>query len=170
MKNIIGKPREIATMLFTLEQDKEYELKEYKPIRGLRANAYFHKLINELAKYNRSIGYAISDDEMKININLSYGTIAKDENGNIVGAMVPKGTSMQSFYPYAKWYKSTDTCDCYYFYKRTHELNSKEFWQLIKGLERECKDVGIATLDDLEFERMMREYEKEYSKSKRISK
>ena len=83
----------------------------------------------------------------------------KDENGNIVGAMVPKGTSMQSFYPYAKWYKSTDTGDCYYFYKRTHELNSKEFWQLIKGLERECKDVGIATLDDLEFERMMREYE-----------
>lgn len=159
MKNIIGKPREIATMLFTLEQDKEYELKEYKSIRGLKANAYFHKLINELAKYNRSIGHAISDDEMKININLSYGTIATDENGNITGAMVPKGTDMQNFYPYAKWYKSTDTCDCYYFYKRTHELNSKEFWQLIKGLERECKDVGIATLDDLEFERMMREYE-----------
>ena len=164
MKNIIGKPREIATMLFTLEQDKEYELKEYKPIRGLRANAYFHKLINELAKYNRSIGHAISDDEMKININLSYGTIAKDENRNITGAMVPKGTDMQYFYPYAKWYKSTDTCDCYYFYKRTHELNSKEFWQLIKGLERECKDVGIPTLDDLEFERMMREYEKECKK------
>lgn len=159
MKNIIGKPREIATMLFTLEQEKEYELKEYKSIRGLKANAYFHKLINELAKYNRSIGHAISDDEMKININLSYGTIATDENGNITGAMVPKGTDMQNFYPYAKWYKSTDTCDCYYFYKRTHELNSKEFWQLIKGLERECKDVGIATLDDLEFERMMREYE-----------
>ena len=170
MKNIIGKPREIATMLFALEQDKEYELKEYKSIRGLKANAYFHKLINELAKYNRSIGHAISDDEMKININLSYGTIAKDKNGNIVGAMVPKGTNMQNFYPYAKWYKATETCDCYYFYKRTHELNSKEFWQLIKGLERECKDVGIATLDDLEFERMMREYEKEYSKSKRISK
>lgn len=159
MKNIIGKPREIATMLFTLEQDKEYELKEYKPIRGLKANAYFHKLINELAKYNRSIGHAISDDEMKININLSYGTIATDENGNITGAMVPKGTDMQNFYPYAKWYKSTETCDCYYFYKRTHELNSKEFWQLIKGLERECKDVGIVTLNDLEFERMMREYE-----------
>lgn len=164
MKNIIGKPREIATMLFTLEQDKEYELKEYKSIRGLKANAYFHKLINELAKYNRSIGHAISDDEMKININLSYGTIAIDENGNITGAMVPKGTDMQNFYSYAKWYKSTDTCDCYYFYKRTHELNSKEFWQLIKGLERECKDVGIPTLDDLEFERMMQEYEKECKK------
>lgn len=164
MKNIIGKPREIATMLFALEQDKEYELKEYKPIRGLRANKYFHKLVNELAKYNRGIGFAISDEEMKININCSYGTIATDENGKIIGAMVPKGANIKKYYPYVKWYKSTDTCDCYYFYKRTHELNSKEFWQLIKGLERECKDVGIPTLDDLEFERMMQEYEKEWKK------
>ena len=50
--------------------------------------------------------------------------------------------------------------DFYVFYKRTHELNSKEFWQLIKGVENECKKVGIKTLDDVEFERLMNNYGK----------
>lgn len=167
---IKGKPRELSTLLFTLDQDKEYELKEYKPLRGTQANKYFHKLVNELAKYNRGIGFAISDEEMKIEVNIQYGTIATDVNGNISGAMVPSGTDMKSFYPYAKKYKSDNKYDYYIFYKRTHELNTQEFTQLIRGVEILCKNVGIKTLDDLEFERMMREYEKEYSKSKRISK
>lgn len=170
MKSIIGRPKEIASMLFTLEQDKEYEIKEYKPLRGLNANRYFHKLVNELARYNRSTGFAISDDEMKIEINLRYGAVAMDTENHVSGAMVPKGTDMQNFYPYAKRYKSDDRYDYYIFYKRTHELDSREFTQLIRGLERECKDVGIATLDDIEFDRMMREYEKDLQKSKRFSK
>lgn len=167
---IKGKPRELSTLLFTLDQDKEYELKEYKPLRETQANKYFHKLVNELAKYNRGIGFAISDEEMKIEVNVQYGTIATDVNGNISGAMVPSGTDMKRFYPYAKKYKSDNKYDYYIFYKRTHELNTQEFTQLIRGIEILCKNVGIKTLDDLEFERMMREYEKEYSKSKRISK
>ena len=158
-KSITGKPRELSHCLPSLNQDKIYEIKEYKPLRGIQANKYFHKLINELARYNRSIGHAISDEEMKININLSYGTIATNENGKVQVVKVPKGTDMTKWYEYSKWYKEEDGCDCYFFYKRTHELNSKEFYQLIKGLEKECRDVGIPTLEDLEFESMMREYE-----------
>lgn len=160
MKTISGTPKELSMQLFSLDQDKVYELKEWKPVRGLQANKYFHSLVNELARYNRNSGYAISDEEMKINMNLSYGTIARDENSLVKGAKVPKGTDMAEFYPYAKLYKSENDCDCYLFYKRTSELNSKEFWQLIKGVEQECKDVGIKTLDDIEFERMMAEYDK----------
>lgn len=167
---IKGKPWEISALLFTLDQDKVYELKEYKALRGTQANKYFHKLVNDFAKYNRGIGFAVSDEEMKIEVNIQYGTIATDVNGNISGAMVPTGTDMKSFYPYAKKYKSDNKYDYYIFYKRTHELNTQEFTQLIRGVEILCKNVGIKTLDDLEFERMMREYEKEYSKSKRVSK
>lgn len=161
MKKITGKPEELARSLFQLDKDKLYEIKEYKKLRGLQANKYFHSLVNELARYNRGIGYAISDDEMKININLSYGTIAKDDNGKIIGAKVPKGTNINEFYPYAKWYKSEADCDCYMFYKRTSELDSKEFWQLIKGLEVECQKVGIETLEDKQFKEMMKEYERD---------
>lgn len=168
---ITGKPEELAMCLFKLDKDKIYEIKEHKEIRGLQANKYFHKLVNELARYNRGIGHAVSDDEMKRNINISYGTLATGEDGQILGAKVPKGTNMYNFYPYAKWYKCEDNCDCYLFYKRTHELNSKEFYQLIRGLEEECKNVGIKTLDDLEFEEMMKSYDEERNgkrKGKRV--
>lgn len=162
MKTITGTPRELSTQLFVLEPDKVYEIREYKELRGLQANKYFHKLVNELARYNRSIGYAISDEEMKINMNLSYGTIDTFDDGKVKGAKVPKGTNMQEIYEYSKWYKTEDECDCYIFYKRTHLLNTSEFTQLIRGVEVECKNVGIKTLDDLEFEKMMNEYEREW--------
>lgn len=161
MKKITGKPEELARTLFQLDKDKLYEIKEYKKLRGLQANKYFHSLVNELARYNRGIGHAISDDEMKININLAYGTIAKDDTGKVIGAKVPKGTNINEFYPYAKWYKSEADCDCYMFYKRTSELDSKEFWQLVKGLEIECQKVGIETLEDKQFKEMMKEYERD---------
>ena len=54
------------------------------------------------------------------------------------------------------------------FYKRTHNLDSKEFWQLIKGLEWECEKVGIETLEEKEFKKMMEEYEKDYKKNRSI--
>ena len=159
MKSYSGTPKELATILFSLQQDKVYEIKEVKKTRSLSANAYFHKLINELARYNRSVGFAISDEEMKIDINLKYGTLAVYDNGKVMGAKVPKGADISPFYKYAKKYKEEDNCDCYLFYKRTHELNSQEFTQLLRGLEVECKEVGIKTLDDIEFEKMMEAYE-----------
>lgn len=105
----------------------------------------------ELSKYNRANGFAVSDEDMKIDLNLAYGTIATDKNNSAICAIVPQGT---------KRYKRADMKDFYVFYKRTHELNSKEFWQLIKGVESECKMVGIKTLDDIEFERLMNSYGK----------
>lgn len=144
------------------EEVLDIDLRKEVQQRGLQANKYFHSLVNELARYNRSNGHAISDEEMKNNINLAYGTIAKDDNGKVLGAKVPKGTDMKQFYPYSKWYKEEDSCDCYIFYKRTSELNTKEFYQLIKGLERECKDVGIETLEDKEFNSMMEAYDKSF--------
>lgn len=164
MSAITGTPRELSMQLFALDKDKIYEIKEFKPLRGTKANRYFHKLVNELARYNRSNGFAISDDEMKIEINLRYGTLAVDSNGVVKGSKVPKSVNMQELYPYSKKYKEEDGLDCYIFYKRTSELNTLEFTQLIKGLEVECKDVGIKTLDDIEFDRMMAEYEKELNK------
>jgi len=166
MNSIVGNPKELVSILFRLDSKKKYELKEYKPIRGLRANKYFHKLVNELARYNRGIGFAISDEEMKIEVNIQYGTIATDDDGRTAGAIVPAGANIKKFYPYVRKYKSDDKYDYYIFYKKTRELNTQEFTQLIRGVEVLCKNVGIKTLDDLEFERMMQEYEEECKKCK----
>lgn len=149
------------------EERLEVVLEKYYEKRGLQANKYFHKQINQLARYERGSGHAISDDEMKKNINLQYGTIATDGYGRIFGAKVPHGTDMQHFYPYSKMYKTEDGCDCYIFYKRTSELNTREMSQLIKGLDVECMKVGIETLEEKKFKKMMEEYEREYQSNVR---
>ena len=61
----------------TLE-DAEYELsiKKIGKKRSLNANAYFHLLVGEIAE-KMNIGF----DQCKVNLNLEYGTIARDEQG-----------------------------------------------------------------------------------------
>lgn len=159
MKSYSGTPKELATILFSLQQDKIYEIKEVKKNRSLSANSYFHKLINELARYNRSVGFAISDEEMKIDINLKYGTIATLEDGSLYEVILPNNVDFQERYEYSKKLKTNGVYTWWVCYKRTHELNTQEFTQLIRGLEVECKEVGIKTLDDIEFEKMMEAYE-----------
>lgn len=136
------------------EEILDIELVKHREQRGLQANKYFHSLINQLARH-----FTLTDEEMKIKMNTSYGSLARGEDGQVLGCKVPKGTDLTSFYPYAKWYKEQDNCDCYLFYKRTSDLNTLEFSQLLNGVVQECKDVGIQTLDELEIERMMKAYE-----------
>ena len=138
---MIGTPEKISTYLWTLDKTKKYELKEYKQKRSNDANAYFHLLVNKLARF-----YNISDEDMKIKMNLDYGTIARFEDGRIKGCKVPEGTNIKEFYNYAKWYKTDEEGnDCYMFYKQTHTLDSREMSQLINGVVQECQDVGIET-------------------------
>lgn len=163
---ITGKPEKLAMELFKLDKEKIYEIKEFEKLRGSQANKYFHKQINQLARYERGLGHAISDEEMKIEINLQYGTIATSDNGKVIGAKVPTGTDIKKYYPYSKWYKKDeDDCDCYIFYKRTSELNTKEMSDLIRGLDVECQKVGIETLEEREFRLMMEKYEEERNKN-----
>ena len=131
-------------------------LKKYRKKRSLDANAYFHVLINELARH-----FNISDDEMKIKMNLDYGTIARFEDGRIKGCKVPEGTNIKEFYKYAKWYKTDEEGnDCYIFYKETHTLNTKEMSQLIEGVVQECKHYGVETKPQEEIDSLLKEWDK----------
>lgn len=60
------------------QKDMSIEIKRIYNRRSLDANAYFHFLVNKLARF-----YNISNDEMKIKMNLQYGTIARDEKINV---------------------------------------------------------------------------------------
>lgn len=142
------------------EKVVDIEIKKPSEIRGLKPNAYLHVLLNKLARY-----YDIADDEMKIKMNLQYGTIATDENGKPIGCKLPKGTDMKTFYPYARWYKEdVDGCDCYLFYKQTHTLTKQEFSKLLNGVVMECKDVGIETIDEIELKHLIDAYDVSNSK------
>lgn len=153
---------DIANEEFNALQDAELldiEIVKHREKRSLNANSYFHSLVNQLARH-----FTISDEDMKTKMVLQYGTIARDINNSIMGAKVPKGTDLKGFYPYCKWYKEENNCDCYLFYKRTSELNSLEFSQLLNGVIQECKDVGIQTLDEIETQRLIDNYDVSNSK------
>ena len=137
-------------------QEIDVEAKKHREKRSNDANAYFHVLINKLARH-----FNISDDGMKIKMNLDYGTIARFEDGRIKGCKVPEGTNIKEFYKYAKWYKTDEEGnDCYIFYKETHTLNTKEMSQLIEGVVQECKDAGIETKPQAEIDSLLKEWDK----------
>lgn len=121
------------------------EIKRYREPRSKNANAYFHVLVNKIAEAQR-----LGNDEVKRQLVLEYGTLATDETGSVLGAMLPASASMDDFYPYAKWYKSKvldgKEYDCYLFYKQTHTLDSKEMARLIDGTITVAKELGIETM------------------------
>ena len=156
---MVGTQKQAITWLLEQDNTKRYEVKEYKEKRSNDANAYFHVLVNKLARYIN-----ISDKEMKIRMNLQYGTIAKDENGNSVGVKIPKGTDITQFYDYAKWFGECEEngikFDKYLFYKQTHTLNTKEMSQLINGVVEECRERGIETKTQSEINSLLESWDK----------
>lgn len=142
----------------THETTVEVKIKPYRQKRSLDANAYFHLLVNKMAGMLRT-----SETEMKIKMNLRYGTVA-EKDGVMCGVKVPRNTDIQSFYPYAKWIGEVEDngkmFDKYLFYKRTSELDTKEMSVLIDGVVSECKELGIETATPQELERMMKEWDK----------
>ena len=160
---MVGTQKQAITWLLEQDNTKRYEVKEYKEKRSNDANAYFHVLVNKLARYIN-----ISDKEMKIRMNLQYGTIAKDENGNSVGVKIPKGTDITQFYDYAKWFGECEEngikFDKYLFYKQTHTLNTKEMSQLINGVIEECRERGIETKTQSEINSLLESWDKHEQK------
>ncbi len=133
------------------------EAKKYRKRRSLDANAYFHVLVNKLARY-----FNTSDTEMKVKMNLEYGTVAINLDGTKVGIKVPKCTNIEQFYPYCKWFgeciEGDLVFDKYLVYKQTHTLDTAEMSKLIDGVVSECKQVAIETLTNEELESMKKEW------------
>lgn len=149
-----------TTIVESLEQellrqkDLNISIKRIYSKRSLDANAYFHFLVNKLARH-----FNISDEKMKVKMNLQYGTIARDKNNNIVGVKIPVSADINEFYHYAKWFgkciENGKEFNKYIFYKETHTLNVKEMSDLIQGVVQECRDYGIPTKTDDEINQMV---------------
>ena len=135
-------------------EDNILSIEKKKQIRSLNANAYFHVLVNEIARATN-----ISDEECKYKMVIEYGTIAKNDDGTPVTVKMPKKTDISQFYKYAKWYGEKAGFDFYIFYKPTHILTKKEMAKLIDGVVSECKELDIPTLDDIKINKMIEEWE-----------
>lgn len=157
--------KEIPLIKSQLEKGKkmECELKEFKKARSIDANAYFHLLIEKLSK-----ALIIGADELKIKLNLDYGTI-DCENGVPIGFKLLESISPNRVCKYAKLVgKKTENSkvfNCYYVYKETHTLDSKEMANLIKGVVAECEQVGIETKTPNEIAEMLSLWESKNAKT-----
>lgn len=153
---MIGTQREVINWALEQDKDKKLEIKIYRQRRSNDANAYFHVLVNKLARH-----FNVSDEDMKIKMNLDYGTIARFDDGRIKGCKVPQKTNMKEIYKYSKWYKTDeDGYDCYIFYKETHTLNTKEMSQLINGVIQECEDAEIETKSQQEINSLLESWDR----------
>jgi len=138
-----------------LEKGKTFDciIQTHREKRSLDANAYFHLLIDKMSKVLKC-----GTTELKIKMNLEYGSPALMSNGMKFAIKVPKGEDITRFYNYAKWYgEATENgvvLDKYMLYKPTHTLNSKEMAFLIDRVIAEAKDLGIETITPNEIAEM----------------
>ena len=144
----------VLDLISTLE-DAEYELsiKKFGKKRSLNANAYFHLLVGEIAE-KMNIGL----EQCKANMNIEYGTIARDEDGKKIGFMLPQSVDVNALYKYTKWFDEREIngkkFNCYIVFKETHTLDTKEMARLIDGTVQEAKQLGIETATPEELARM----------------
>jgi hypothetical protein len=137
-------------------KEKPYicEIKPYRQRRSLDANAYFHVLVDKIAKAVNK-----SSEAVKTEMNLDYGTIARDESGIAVGFKALKSVPITQFFKYAKQIgevvENGKTFIKYLIYKETHTLDSKEMAQLIEGVIEEAKALDIETLTPDEKAKML---------------
>lgn len=136
-------------------------MKKYSGKRSLDANAYYWKLLSELARALNT-----SNEEMHNLLLESYGTLAEDNDGNMIVHFLPETEDYQRYKH--EHYKPTgenieyDGIRFYKFYriKGSSQYNTREMSRLIDGLVYECQNMDIETLPPDQIERMMKAYAK----------
>ena len=151
---------QLETLMKSLVKGKEYEA-EIKPKskkRTLTANAYFHVLAQQIANV---IGSSLQ--EVKRTLVLDYGVPERDGDGYLV-ACLPSGVPAEKYIEYPSmigtFILDGEEMTQYAVYKRTSEMDSREFSILLDGAVYEAKSLGIETLDEIQLQNLIENYEK----------
>jgi len=141
------------------------ELKPYRKKRSLDANAYYWKLISKLAyQIGQSTAWVHNDMLRK------YGQVDMID-GQMVYIVVPETDIAYKTAYESQQYHIKPTSQIkegkdgvmyrtYIMLRGSSSYNTKEMSQLIDGLVRECKDIGIETIAPEELKRMFEMYGK----------
>lgn len=143
----------------------DVEIKVHRAKRSKNANAYFHILVDRIAE-TRGLGI----EEVKRLLVREYGTLARDEEGMIIGLKLPASVNPDTIYPYTKFFddrtENGKAFKCYLVLKQTHDMNTKEMARLIDGAVYEARQLGIETDTPEQLEKMRSLWEQaERSKS-----
>ena len=126
------------------EAELEISIKKWRAKRSKDANAYFHVLVNQIA-----VARGLSDDEVKRDLIVDYGTIARDDHGDKIGFKLPASVDVDGIYPYTRMYKEVEengkSFKCYLVYKRSSDMDTKEMAHLIDGAITVARELNIDT-------------------------
>lgn len=130
---LVGNKNKIISWLLNQEENKIFEIKEYKEKRNLDQNAKYYKLLNELA-LTLKIGTEELHFEMLKNYSVRYQIL------------IPKDIELRGikYYELKKTIKKDNKLfNIYEVYVPSHELKTDEFAMLLNGLIEECKNQDI---------------------------
>ena len=143
---MIGTQREVINWALEQDKDKRLEIKIYRPKRGLKANAYYWELVNELANVLK-----IDNETLHFLLLQKYGQV---EMVSVLATIDVSG--------YFKYYVEAGESELngklfkhYKVYKGSSDMDSREMSILIDGLVEECKEQGIETRPDEEVKSML---------------
>lgn len=142
---LVGNKNKIISWLLN-QEDKIFEIKEYKEKRNLDQNAKYYKLLNELA-LTLKIGTEELHFEMLKNYSVRYQIL------------IPKENELRGikYYELKKTIKKDNKLfNIYEVYVPSHELKTDEFAMLLNGLIEECKnqDIEVRSPNEIREEEM----------------
>lgn len=149
MISFIGTVSDIKKKLFQLDPNKKYdiEIKKYREKRSLNANSYCWKLCTEIASVLNS-----DKDSIYVLMLKRYGI------SNLIP--ISNEVPVKDYFKYYDVESTNDKYTWYKVYKGSSQYDTKEMSVLLNGIVYECKEMGIPTKEDLEIERLIKEWEK----------
>lgn len=143
---LIGNKNKLITWLVNQDENKIFEIKEYKEKRNLDQNAKYYKLLNELALVLK-IGVEELHFEMLKNYSVRYQIL------------IPEDIELRGikYYELKKTIKKDNKLfNIYEVYVPSHELKTDEFAILLNGLIEECKaqDIEVRSPSEIREEEM----------------
>lgn len=142
---MLGNAEEVIRFLFEQDREKIWEIKEYKSKRSLNQNAYFYKLIGEIADNLR-----VSKAEIHLKLLKDYG---QSEVISVLSEIDISGY-FRYYEEIGKGTVNGKEFTHYRVYKGSSEMNSKEMSILLDGTVKEAEHLGIPTLTEKEIERL----------------
>ena len=144
---MIGTKSQCITYLANVkDEDRQFEVKDYKQRRGDRANRYFHRLVGLLAKGEKAKFYAKKNE-----LIMQYGNheFERDNEGRLQYEILMDDEAYKS--DPVKHYVPTKYTEVFHglemrafcLFKGTHTYTSAEMAHLIDCTRDECLGCGI---------------------------
>lgn len=153
---MLGKREEIINFLYQQPKDEIFEIKRKKKTRSLNANGYAWKLCSEISKVLGITKEEVYKKVIRESGEFEVVPIKKEAVEMFIRGWTRKGIGWLCDVESSKLKGYVNVV----IYYGSSIYDTKQMSRLIDSLVQEAKMLGIVTLDDMEIERLLEDYEK----------